>query len=139
MSYERLWERLLDFLNSWATARETGPGRVEVTWVASTGRPRTVTLVMSRQEWDDLVTIPYGDFDLAADGLRRQLLGLDGNEPYLVYRTYELVPSATPVLREDPEELRLQELARRHPEGFGRWIALDENGDVVDELRPPQE
>jgi hypothetical protein len=25
---------------------------------------------MSRGEWDDLVTIPYGDFDLAADELR---------------------------------------------------------------------
>lgn len=138
MSYERLWERLLDFLNGWASAREAGPGRIEVT-VGPTERPRTVTLVMTREQWDDLVTIPFGDFALAAGELRRRVLRLRGDQGYLVYRTYELVPSTTPVLPEDPDELRLQELARRHPEGFGRWVALDEAGDVVDELKSPRE
>jgi len=31
MSYERLWERLFEFLNGWSTAAEVEPGRIEVT------------------------------------------------------------------------------------------------------------
>lgn len=137
MSYERLWERLLAFLNGWATAREVRPGRIEITLPRSGETPRTIELVMSHDEWDDLVTIPYGDFDLAARGVKRSVLALGPDQRFLVYRTYELVPSFTPDLPEDPEDRQLQELAHQHPDGFGRWVALDEGGNVLDELRPP--
>lgn len=139
MSYERLWGRLLEFLNGWATAREVRPGRIEITLQRSGKHPRTIELVMTRDEWDDLVTIPYGDFDLAARGVKRSVLALGTDQRFLVYRTYELVPSLTPDLPEDSKDRQLEELARRHPEGFGRWVVLDEEGNVLDELRPPAE
>ncbi len=137
MRYERLWERLLEFLDEWADAREVRPGRIEVTWPRSGEPVRTVELVITRSEWDDLVAIPYGDFDLAAAEVRRSVLALEADQPYLVYGTYELVPSQTPALPPDPEELRLEERLREHPEGFGRWVALDADGNAVDELGPP--
>lgn len=138
MGYERLWERLIEFLNGWATAREVRPGRIEVTLPRS-GTPRTIELVMTHEEWDDLVTILHGDFDLAASTVKRSVLGVGADQRFLVYRTYELVPSLTPDLPEDPEDRQLQELARQHPEGFGRWVVLDKQGNVLDELRPPTE
>ena len=137
MTYERLWQRLLEHLDTWASAREVAPGRIAVDWLHPCGDRRTTELVMTRHEWDDMVTVVYGDFDQAAEKVRRSVLDLAGDEGYLVYRTYELVPSDGPVLPPDPEVLRMQELARRHPEGVGRWVVLDEEGNVVDELGPP--
>ena len=71
--------------------------------------------------------------------MRRSVLKLPADQQYLVYRSYQLVPSDSPVLPPDPEEIRLQELARRHPEGVGRWVVLDGDGNVVDELGPPSD
>lgn len=139
VTYERLWERLLEFLNEWASAREVHPGRIQVSWPPSAEHTRTIELVMTRREWDDLVTIPYGDFDLAAQEVKRAVLALEADQRCLVYRDYELVPSAGPALPPDADDLRLEELARQHPEGFGCWVVLDEEGNVIDELRPPPE
>jgi hypothetical protein len=137
MSYEQLWERLLEFLNSWATAHEVRPGQIEITLPRPGEPPRTVRLVMTRDEWSDLVTIPYGDFDLAVRSVQGSVLALDADQRFLVFRAYELVPSLTADLPEGPEDLHLQELARQHPDGFGRWVVLDEEGNILEELGPP--
>ncbi len=137
MTYERLWERLLEFLDGWSEATETAPGRLRLAFEDSEGSTRVVEILMSREEWDHLVTIPWGDFDLAAQEVRNAVLGLPDDKRFLVYESYELVPSATPDLPVDPEEARLDELARRHPEGIGRWVALDRDGHVSGELGPP--
>lgn len=63
------------------------------------------------------------------------MLGLRNHERFLVYRQYELVPSSTPHLPVDPEDIRLDELARQHPEGFGHWVVLDRDSNVLDEFR----
>lgn len=137
MSYERLWERLFEFLNGWSTAVEVAPGRIEVRLESPDGSTRAVELVMTPDEWDEMVTIPWGDFDSAAQEVRKAVLDLRHHERYLVYGDYELVPSATADLPVDPEETRLDELARQHPEGFGRWVVMDRDGNVLDEFRPP--
>jgi hypothetical protein len=59
------------------------------------------------------------------------------HEAFLVYRDYELVPSATPALPVDQEDALLDELARERPEGFGRWIAADRDRSGRAELDPP--
>jgi hypothetical protein len=136
MSYERLWERLIEFLNGWSTATEVEPGRIEVTVGYPDASTRTVQILMTRRQWDDMVTIPFGDFDAAAQEVRATVLGMEEHERYLVYGQYELVPSATPDLPVDPGAARLSELARQHPEGIGRWVAMDRDGNIIDELGP---
>ncbi|MBS45911.1 MAG: hypothetical protein CMH83_22615 [Nocardioides sp.] len=65
---------------------------------------------------------------------------LVANQPsgqrYLCYRTYELVRSDTEELPLDPDDLRLQELRARYPDGVipgGGWYAHPpERDDRVD-------
>jgi len=90
---------------------------------------------MTPDEWDDMVTGPWGDFDLAAREVRKMVLGLQDHERFLVYGQYEMVPSTTPDLPVDPEHIGLDELARQHPQGFGRWVAMNRDGNVLDEFR----
>jgi hypothetical protein len=139
VKYERLWERLLEHIDTWASAREIGPGRIAVNWQHADGDRHTTELVMTPHEWDDMVTVVYGDFDQAAEKVRYSVLDLPAGQRYLVYRTYQLIPSDSPVLPPDPEEIRLQELARRYPEGVGRWVVVGDDGNVVDELGPPSD
>jgi hypothetical protein len=136
MSYERLWERLTEFLNGWAVAAEVAPGRIEVTWSNPDGTVRVVDILMTPGEWDEMVTIPWGDFDSAAQAVRTAILALRHHERFLVYGQYELVPSASPDLPVDREGLRLAELAK-HPEGFGRWVVTDPTGKQQNMFPPP--
>jgi hypothetical protein len=133
--YERLWERLLEFLDTWATATEIGPGRIRVDFEKSPDWIRVVHILMTDDEWDDTVTVMWGSFDDAAREVRERILGLQPDERFLLYGQYELVPSATERLPVDPDVERLQQLARQHPEGFGTWVVLDKDGDVLDEFR----
>ena len=134
--YDHLWERLLEFLNTWATATETGQGRVRVDFERPPGWKRVVHILMTADEWDGTVTIMWGSFDDAAREVRALILGLLPDERFLVYNQYELVPAATEHLPVDPDFARLQQLARQHPEGIGRWVVLDKDGKVADEFRP---
>jgi hypothetical protein len=68
------------------------------------------------------------------NGWSSAVLGVSDHERFLVYDDYELVPSATPTLPVDPDEIRLAELARQHPERC-RWVAEDPDGTVQDEFR----
>ena len=133
--YERLWDRLLEFLNTWASATEIGPGRIRVAFEGSPGSTRVVDLVMTDDEWDDTVSVLWGSFDDAAGQVRENIVGLQPDERFLLYSQYRLVPSATEHLPVDPDLERLRELARDHPEGFGRWVVLGDDGEVLDELR----
>jgi hypothetical protein len=139
VSYERLWQRLLEFLNGWAVATERSPGRIEVSVQNSDGSTKSVEIMMTPEEWDEMVTIPWGDFDSAAQEVQRAVLDVGHHDRFLVYGQFELVPSATPELPVGPELARLRALARQHPEGFGRWIVTDRAGKVHDEFRPPSD
>ncbi|MGH1564553.1 hypothetical protein [Mumia sp. DW29H23] len=134
MNYDRLWERLLEYLNTWGTAVEATPGRIEMSYEDADGVARRVEIVMRPDEWEDYAGTMWGDFDDAANAVRRMIVEAPADMPFRVYGTYELVPSATAELPVDPEDLEMEELARQHPEGFGRWVVTDDAGNVVDEF-----
>ncbi|WP_262851526.1 hypothetical protein [Mumia quercus] len=136
MKYDRLWEHLLEYLNTWGTATELAPGRIGLSYDDAEGVRRQVEIVMRPDQWDDLVTVIWGDFDDAAKHARRMIVEASADMPFRVYGTYELVPSETPELPIDPDDLELEELARQHPEGFGRWVVTDAAGNLIDELGP---
>jgi len=137
VSYERLWERLMDFLNGWSTATEIEPGRLRVAVDNADGSTRVVEVLMTREQWDDMVATAWGDYPSAAQEVRKAVIGLPRHQRFLIYGDYELVPSATPNLPADPEGARLDERAREHPEGVGRWVVTDRDGHVRDEFSPP--
>jgi len=137
MSRDSEWQRLLDFLAGWSVVTEVAPGRLDVTIVDAEGDPAAVQIVMTPEQWSDMVGIPWGNFGDAAHEVKRTVLEVAGHEPFLVYGDYELIGSATPERPADPDLERLAELAREHPEGFGRWVALDADGNVEGELGPP--
>jgi len=130
VKYDRLWERLFEFLNRWSTALEVEPGRTEVIIHNPNGSSRVTEILMTSDEWDDMVSVLYADFDAAAEDVRKAVL--EPTEPlrFLVYEDYQLWPSATPELPIDPEDARLNETARKNPEGIGHWFALDRQGNV---------
>jgi hypothetical protein len=97
--YERLWERLLEFLSSWASAEEVAADRIRVTFERSDDQPRVVTIVMTPDDWDSIASTAHGSFDSAADEVRRWVLAIPDGHPYLVYNNqYELQPSVTETL-----------------------------------------
>lgn len=111
MGYERLWERLLGALQELGSAAEVEPGHIQVVLHGADGASRTVVIVMTWREWDDMVTIPWGDFDDAAQQVKRALLELREDQHYLVYGDYELVPAVTPHLADEDDS----------PSREGRW------------------
>ncbi len=137
MNYDRLWERLLDALNEWTPAREVEPGRIEVLLRSAGAEERRVRVVMTPADWDDMASVAFGGFEYAFDHVKDRLMSMEATETFAVYSFYDLVPSPIPQLPIDPEELRLDELAREHPEGFGRWVALNDDGTIQDEFKPP--
>ncbi len=137
MKYDRLWERLVDALDGWTSAREVEPGRIEVSLPDTGAGERQVQIVMTPDEWVDMASVAFGGFDYAFDHVRDRLASMEAAETFAVYSTYDLVSSTTPELPVDREELRLDELAREHPEGFGRWVAANEDGTIQDEFKPP--
>ena len=133
MGYERLWQRLLERLEGVGPV-DVRDGRLVVTPTAGAERA-PVEIVMTPDQWDDLVTIPFGDFDAAAEYLTRRWAGLAADQPFLVYELYALEPSTTPDLPPDPGEERVVELLARRPEGVGQWYA-DKPGGGPEALGP---
>ena len=136
MGYDRVWERLIEALDDGSSVVEVAPGRVAVT-ISGPGEPaRVAEIVMTRREWDDMATVVWGDADNAIDYVRRLVRDLGPEERFLVYETYDLVPSTTAELPADPDEAILEALLRKRPEGSLRWAALDHEGNVLDEFPP---
>ena len=125
---------MLEFLSGWATVEELQPGRVRVAFSAADGEQRTITLVMTPDEWDDIVTIPNGDFDLAAEQLREWIFEAPVDHDYLVTNNqYGLQPSKLDTLpaRDDDS----------HVIPGGEWYA-DVRGEprrLRDRVEPPDE
>lgn len=123
------WDRLIDSLNTWASAAALVSDRIGVV-LSSEGRTRReVQIVMSPREWAEIHGVAYGDFDQAVADVRRALDDVPDGHGFLVYNCYELHPSMTDTLPEDPEVERLRELMRQHPEGLGgTWVAYTSDG-----------
>jgi hypothetical protein len=120
VKYDRLWERLIEYVNEWASAAEV-PGGIEVTFEQSPGVTRTVEVVMTAADWDDYVSIMFGTGDPRATPLKGEVLATPDRARYLVYDTYDWVPSET---RELPPDVC-------NP-GPGEWVVTDVEGNVTD-------
>lgn len=120
VKYDRQWERLIEYLNEWAIARNV-PGGVEVTFEQSPGVIRSVEVVMTEDDWDDYIRLMYGTDDRRGTRLDLAIQSAPVGARYLVYDTYDWVPSDTPVLPEDDFK-----------PGPGEWVVTDDEGKVID-------
>jgi hypothetical protein len=138
VTYQDEWERLLAALDEWTSAHEVKPGRIEVVLPDAGTDSRSVQIVITPTQWSDMAGTVFGGFEYALDYVKETLTAWDGPYPYAVFSTYDLVPSESPELPEDPELQRLQELAREHPEGVGGWFTYDGEG-TRREFKPEQD
>ena len=128
---ERPWERLLDALRTVGTVTDTDRGLV----VDVDGR--TVEIVMTPKDWDDMpVTWGYYPDEHVVELLRSQ----PPDQDFLVYDLYDLEPCATPEIPPDPGLVRLEGLAAQYPDGVipgAGWFAYKREG-VRDYARDAQ-
>jgi hypothetical protein len=118
------WDALLAGLRELGDVEEVAPGRT----VLRRGG-RVVTILMTPEEWDELWGVAWGEVPSALAATLDRLREL-ADEPYAVYRSYELHPSATPEPARDPAELRIEQWMRDHPgEVAGTWHAHPPPGD----------
>lgn len=94
------WTMLLGGLDSLGSAREVGPGEIEVRFTQGTSK-RRVTVLMTAGEWDEMASVKWGDPDYALADVKHTVSTLEPGCPYAVYGDYELEPSTTRV-RQDP-------------------------------------
>jgi len=121
VKYDRLWERLIEYVNEWASAREV-PGGIEVTFETAPGVTRTVEVVVTEAEWDGYISTIYGTGDPRATPLKSKVLATPDGVPYLVYDdTYDWQPSETRGFQEDD----------LNP-GPGEWVVEDAEGNIID-------
>ena len=126
MKYERLWELTLRVPEPLDHRCPGGARSIQVALVDSDGSTRSVEILMTRDEWDQMVTIPWGDFDLAAQEVRKAVLGLRDDERFLIFRDYErLVQSVTPTLPVAPGRSKR---SRSSPGVIGRLRSLGRDG-----------
>jgi hypothetical protein len=120
VNYDRLWPRLIDYLNEWATAREV-PGGIVVTFEDEEGRSRTVEVVTSPKDWDEFVSTIYGDGDPSKTHIKAVVTSAPVGVPFLVYNNaYDWTASSTRDVPEPDFDL-----------GPGEWLATDREGKVV--------
>ena len=89
---------------------------IDVTFSVSEGARRTVHVVMTPDDWEELAWVIQG---VTPETLRERILGLAEDEPFLVCDSgVELIASRTRDLPPDP-------LADVRPGPGGRWVAAD--------------
>ena len=120
MEYDRLWERLIEYVNEWATAREV-PGGIEVAFETAPGETRVVEIVVTSAEWDDYISTMFGTGDPRATPLKQHVLATPDTARFLVYDTYDWQPSES---RKSSEEAL-------NP-GPGEWVVQDAEGNTLD-------
>jgi len=72
-------------------------------------------------EWDDYVSTIYGTGDPRVTPFKEQVLATPAAAHYLVYDTYDWVPSATRELPDDD-----------FAPGPGEWVVTDDGGTIID-------
>jgi len=118
------YQRLVRDLDGWTSASQSAPGRIRVSVPQPGPGRRTVVIVMTPIEWEDMFSVAHGSFGSAVDQVKQTLLSLQPHEGFAVYAGYGLEPSATETLPEPDLP----------PPGSGRWVAYDRQGNVVSEL-----
>lgn len=125
------WKRLVARLNTWANAVAESEDRIRVSLANDDGPHRDVTIHMTPHQWSDMSGTMWGSFEEGAREVERSLEELPPDHGHLVFDQYELHPSIAETLPEDPEEVRMHEYPREHPEGAGNWYAIDREGNRV--------
>ena len=121
MEHDRLWERLIEYVNEWASAREV-PGGIGVTFETAPGVLRTVEVVVTSAEWDDYISVVYGTGDPRTTPFKRKVLATPDTARYLVYDdAYDWQPSETRELAETDFN-----------PGPGEWVVKDAEGNTID-------
>ena len=112
------FERLVRDLDGWTSASHPAPGRIRVSVPQAGHGHRTVTIVMTPAEWEDMSTVAHGSFESALDRVKQTLLACKPHERFAVYASYGLEPATAETLPEPvlPEP------------GRGRWVVRDRHG-----------
>ena len=130
--YERLeWQRLVERLNTRASAVGESESRIQLTLTNDDGSRRDVTIHMSADQWSDMFGTMWGSFEDAAREVERSLQELPPDHGHLVFGQYDLHPSMVETLPEDPDDAQMREYLRVHPEGGGNWYAIDREGNHI--------
>ncbi|GAA1807735.1 hypothetical protein GCM10009795_061130 [Nocardioides hankookensis] len=120
------WFTLVDALGEIGSVDVRQPSGLIVRGERADGTPLVVDIVMTPDEWDDLVSISWGVVATAAHHVRGLVLGQPPDLRYLVYDCYQLVPCDAPELPVPEGRARLEELSSQHPDGIipgGGWYA----------------
>ncbi|MFY0405440.1 hypothetical protein [Solicola sp. PLA-1-18] len=95
------WGVLLSQLGRIGCVTEIRPGHLKLTFADVAGKSITVDIWLSREQWNEMVSVLYGGYvDQAVEQVRGVLEQLK-RERHLVYGQYELVASTTPDLPAD--------------------------------------
>ena len=100
MDRAKYYKRLVRDLDGWSSAREMAPGRIRVSVPQPGGSRRTVVVVITPAQWEDMFTVAHGSFESALDRVKRTLLAMKPHEGFAVYADYGLEPSTTETLPE---------------------------------------
>jgi hypothetical protein len=123
------WDGLVEALNGWADTRQVEDG-IEVTFTTSDGVRRTVQVVMTPDDWEELAWVIRG---VSPETLQDRILALPDDVPFLVCDSgVELVASQT-------RELPSDSLDDFRPEPGGRWVVTDGVGHVLSEFGKDQD
>jgi hypothetical protein len=120
---DREWDRLIGYLNRWATARVTTKG-IEVTYEQPAGGQRTVEIVVSPDGWSEYIGVIWGTEDPAATDIRTLVMAVPADKLFLVYDREQWEASATPDLLPDPDD-------GFQPGPGGHWVTFDGGGYVT--------
>lgn len=90
------WAELVNVLGSLGVVEERDPYGLVVCAQQADGALTVVEIVMTRDEWVDLVSIPWGELEPAVQHVRGLVLSQPPGQLYLCYDCYDLVPSDAP-------------------------------------------
>jgi hypothetical protein len=128
------WSALVTTLQTVGAVKDREPSGLVVTRESP---PTAVEIVMTPQEWDDLVSMMWGTDEPAVRDAAQHVCQLLLHQPphhdYLVYSQYVLVPCETAEIPPDPDLVRMQELAAQYPDGVipgGYWSAHPPDDDA---------
>lgn len=94
-------------LATFGEASQVDSGVIEVRMTAVNSR-RRIRVVITPEQWNDLIDTPWGNIDGALAYVREAVGDLGTHHRFLVYETLGLVASDSPTLAVDPAELEIE-------------------------------
>ena len=110
------WSVLVDVLGSLGDVAGSEPVGLVVSTRRGDVTRRRIEVVMTEDEWDDMVSIMWGEVEGAAQHVRQLVLQQPRDKRYLVYSQYMLEPCVDPVLPVGPVIASFLWLDRYEPE-----------------------